>query len=238
MPHRLLARLRHAAAFVRSFFRQQVLARSQWGAHPAVRVVMRNGRKRLDGPTVNYSFGPLHAIFAEALQCTDVGRRAPRSVLLLGLGAGSVVALLRRTHGIEAPIVAVEVDAEVVRLATEHFGLRRWRDLEIVVGDAAAFVAADRRTFDLVVVDAFADAMVPAALREQSFLTALRERVAPGGLLLFNMITATLAAAAYRPPFERTLRSLFPSTTALPIRSNVVFAAERAPGDAPARADR
>jgi spermidine synthase len=217
--------LRRALTFVRSWFGPQVLERSRPGALLPVRVVLRNGQKRLDGPTVNYSFGTLHEIFAEALRHIDLRHRAPRSVLLLGLGAGSVVALLRREHGIAAPIVAVEIDAEVVRLATAHFGLRRWPDLEIVVGDALAFVATDRREFDLVVVDVFADATVPAPFRQRPFLVALRERLAPGGQLLVNLIAATPAGEANVAAFEPEFEAVFPAQRSMAIRTNVVFVA-------------
>ena len=222
----LRQRLRSALPFLRSYLSQQVLDRSRPGVHPPVRVVMRNGRKRLDGPTVNYSFGTLHEIFAEALRHVDLRAAAPRSVLLLGLGAGSVVTLLRREHRIQAPIVAVEVDAEVVRLGAEHFGLSRWLNLEVVVGDALEFVTTDRRQFDLVLVDVFVDASVPAPFRQRSFLAALRERLSPGGLLLHNLI-ADAAHQEDLTDFERQIATVFPDARSMAIRSNVVFVAHK-----------
>lgn len=225
--------LRRALAFGRSWFGPQELDRSRSGAPGPVRVVLRNGRKRLDGPTVNYSFGTLHTILAAALRHAGLRRRPPRSVLLLGLGAGSVVALLRREFGIAAPIVGVEFDPEVVRLATEHFGLRRWCDLEVVVGDAQVFVATDRRQFDLVVVDVFVDATVPAPFRQRPFLAAVRERLAPGGHLLFNLIAATAAAQANLATFEPEIEAVFPGTRSMAIRSNVVFLASKPPAASP-----
>jgi spermidine synthase len=227
MLSRLPQLLRRCVTVMRSYFQPQILARSR-GQHVPVRVVMLNGRKRLDGPTVNYSYGTLHTVFAEALQRVDIGRRAPRSVLVLGLGAGSVVALLRLEHGIRAPIVGVEHDAEVIRLATDHFGLRAWSDLEIVVADAIEFAMADRRRFDLVVVDLFIDAMVPPRCRERPFIEAIGERLAPGGLLLFNVIAHTAAGQAGVDAIGHALRSVLAEPTTMSIRSNVVFAVERA----------
>jgi len=221
----LVSRLQWALAFVRSFVHKQVLEQSRSGERMPVRVVRKNGRLRLDGVSVNYSFGTLHAIFAEALRRVGIRARAPRSVLLLGLGAGSVVALLRRTHAIEAPIVAVECDAEVLRLAEQYFGLARWRALEVVMKDALEFVRDDPRTFDLVVVDLFVDARVPRPCREAPFLRALRQRLANGGLLLFNTIPNPDDGAG-EAAFADNLRAVFPRCTAMPIRSNLVFAAD------------
>ena len=221
-----MTRLGDVAAWLHSFVGTHVLARSRGEGMP-VRVVMRNGRKRLDAPTVNYSFGTLHAIFAAALQRIDVRRRAPRSVLLLGLGGGSVIELLRGRHRVAAPIVAVEVDPEVVRLATEHFGLGRWCDLEVIVADALDFVATDQRAFDLVVVDVFVDEVVPAPFRETRFLAAARERMTADGMLLYNLITDSAGGRAAVGPLIDALRAVFPRVQPMPIHSNVVFAAAK-----------
>jgi spermidine synthase len=215
--------LRHA----RSFLHEVELARSRSPDLPVVRVVLRRGRRRLDAPTVNYSFGTLHTILDAALQQVDVRRRAPRRVLVLGLGAGSIVHLLRRRHGVDAPIVAVECDSEVLRLAREHFALADWPDLHVVRGDAAAFVHRDTNLHDLVVVDVFVDAAVPASVRAPAFLAALRERLAPGGLLLFNATTEASADDPATNTLERDLRRVLPTVRALMVQSNVVFVAER-----------
>jgi spermidine synthase len=214
--------------FVRSFFQKVELGRSRSPELPVVRAVLWRGRLRLDAPSVNYSFGTLHTVLAAALQQVDVRARAPRHVLALGLGAGSIVHLLRRTHGIVAPITAVEIDPEVVRLARDHFDLDRWYDLEVVVDDAVAFVARDARRFDLVVVDAFIDSKVPAPLRAEPFLHAVHDRVAPGGLLLFNVVADPRVADAGADHLESALRAVFPLVRALTVRDNVVFVAEQA----------
>ncbi|MBL8756120.1 MAG: fused MFS/spermidine synthase [Planctomycetes bacterium] len=213
---------------LRSLFQKVELGRSRSPDLPVVRAMLWRGKLRLDAPSVNYSFGTLHTVLAAALQQVDVRRRAPRSVLVLGLGAGSIVHLLRRTHGITAPIVAVELDPEVVRLARTHFGLDRWNDLDVVVDDAARFVVRDARRFDLVVVDVFQDAKVPAPLRTAPFVQALHERTAPGGLLLFNVVADPRVVDAEVDTLEATLRAVFPDVRALTVARNVVFVGERA----------
>jgi len=232
MLARLLQRLSRTSMHVRSCFRKQTLEQGRSALHPHLAVVVLNGRMRLDGPTVNYSFGTLHRILAAALEKVDIGSRAPRSVLVLGLGAGSVVELLRRVHHARAPIVGVEVDGEVLRLGREHFGLARWAGLEIVQADAQAFLAADARRFEFVLVDLFVDAVVPAPFRGRPFLQLLARRLAPGGLLLFNMIADAPGRRDEAARLESELRGLFGSVEALPIHSNVVFAARDGLGGA------
>src|SRR5688572_11039235 len=168
MNVRVVALLGAATAWLRSFAAPQTIDRARGDGAP-VRVVVHRGRKRLDGATVNHSFGTLHTILGEALQLAGIAARPVRSVLALGLGAGSLVHLLRRDHRIDAPIVGVEVDGEVLRLARAHFRLDAWLALDVVHADATAFVAANRRTFDLVVVDLFVDAVVPPECRGAPF---------------------------------------------------------------------
>lgn len=213
---------------LRSWFERIELDRSRTTELPVVRAVLWRGRLRLDAPSVNYSYGSLHTILAAALREIDITAIAPRSVLVLGLGAGSAVHLLRRTHRIHAPIVAVELDPEVVRLARQHFGLDRWRDLEIVVGDAAQFVERDPRRFDLVIVDVFVDASVPAPLRAPRFLQAVQQRLQPGALLLFNVVANRVDAAREVDALETALREVLPDVRSLAVRDNVVFVARRA----------
>jgi spermidine synthase len=213
---------------VRSYVQPIELARTRSPDLPVVRVVLRRGRKRLDAPTVNYSFGSLHTILDAALREVAVRRRAPASVLVLGLGAGSIVHLLRRRHGVGAPIVGVEADAGVLALAREHFALDAWPDLRVVHADAAEFVPRDTARHDLVVADVFVDAQVPAALRTPDFLAALRDRLAPGGLLLFNATTNATADADSLEALERDLRRVCDHVRSLAVQSNVVFVAERA----------
>ncbi len=76
-----------------------------------------------------------------------------RRVLLLGLAAGSVARALRALDP-AAWIVGVENDREVLRVARRHFGLDTLR-VEVVAGDALAYLRRTRRRFDLIVEDLF-----------------------------------------------------------------------------------
>lgn len=188
---------------------------------------MVKGKKVLDGAFVNYSFGGLHEVFAEAFQRLDVGRHETKSVLLIGLGAGSVVHLLRRDFGVRAPITAIEIDPVVVDVAREHFGLGRWSNLEVIVADAAEWVASSSRRFDLVVIDAFYEAKVPAQLRSAAFARHLRERVAPGGWLIFNQVSNRPAARTEALACAETFRAVLGTVNVLQVRGNCLLHWER-----------
>jgi spermidine synthase len=134
---------------------------------------------------------------------------------------------LRRDLGVRAPITAIEIDPVMVEVAREHFGLDRWRNLEVIVADASAWVAQSTRRFDLVVIDAFYEAQVPAALRTARFAAQLRERIAPGGMLLFNQVSNRPAARTDTLACAEVFQDVLGSVRLLPVRGNTLLHWER-----------
>jgi spermidine synthase len=112
-----------------------------------------------------------------------------RSLLLLGLGGGSV-ARIARAIAPAAHIVGVELDPEVVAVAREHFDIDAL-DIELVVGDALDFLRHEQRRFDAVLEDVFIghgdDVHKPAWIPEPGHSLAAA-RLQPGGLLVSNTL--------------------------------------------------
>ena len=128
-------------------------------------------------------------------------RNRPRRVLLLGLAAGSVARALRVLDP-EVEIVGVELNAEVLRLARRHFDLDRLR-IELVVGDALAYLRRERRRFDLIVEDLFVGpsrtVRKPEWVAEDGY-RLIRRHLRPGGYVVSNTIHETPAVVrAVRP---------------------------------------
>jgi spermidine synthase len=210
-----------------SFVARQPVVRRSSAHHPHLEVAVVQGRKVLDGAMVNYSFGGLHEVFREAFTQVDVGKRDIKGVLLIGLGAGSVIHLLRRDFEVRAPITAIEIDPVMVEVAREHFGLDHWRNLEVIVADASEWVGQTTRRFDLVVIDAFYEAQVPAALRTSQFARQLRERIAPGGWLLFNQVSNRPDAKRDVEACAEVFRKVLGPVRLLPVRGNTLLHWER-----------
>jgi spermidine synthase len=120
----------------------------------------------------------------------------PRRVLLLGLAAGSVARALRALDP-SAEIVGVELDAEVLRLARRHFGLDGL-GVELVVGDALAYLRRERRRFDLIVEDLFIgpsrSVRKPDWVADEGY-RLIRRLLRPGGYVAANTIHETPAVA-------------------------------------------
>jgi spermidine synthase len=78
------------------------------------KVSMLNGRKVLDSKNANYSFGAAQGVWNKTLN--KVPLEKVKSVLVFGLGGGSVLDILRNDFAYEGKITAVEIDPVVVNL--------------------------------------------------------------------------------------------------------------------------
>jgi spermidine synthase len=109
---------------------------------------------------------------------------APRTALLLGLGAGTLAHLLaRRFPGIR--IVGVDIDSRLIEFARRHFDLDL-PNLEIVIGDAFAYAAGCRSQFDYVAVDLFCGHAFQRGALARPFLRQLKALAGPTGEIAVN----------------------------------------------------
>jgi predicted O-methyltransferase YrrM len=114
----------------------------------------------------------------------------PRSVLVLGLGGGTVTRQLRALLP-DVRLVGVEIDEGVIELARRHLHLDA-SAVEVHVADAYEFLAGTTERFDAVIDDLFltgTDDVVRARVPEGDTLALVRARVANGGIVVANVIT-------------------------------------------------
>lgn len=116
----------------------------------------------------------------------------PLDALHLGAGACALPRWLDAVRPGSRQL-AVDVDAELVRLVREWFPLPRAPRLRLRVQDARAAVASlPDAAFDVVVRDVFAGASTPAELTTVEFVTDVTRILRPGGVYVVN--------CADRPP--------------------------------------
>lgn len=210
-----------------SYVRPRVLEEFATPHNPRLAVVEAGGVRRLDGLTVNYSHGSLHVVLREAFETLALRDRQLASALLLGFGGGSAVRLLRDEHGLDPAITAVEIDPEVITLARRWFGFASDPRLALVEADAAEFVNSSRVEHDFVLVDAFVDERVPEALCTRAFLRAAGDRVAPGGVLVFNTLADTLRRVLESEAIEAAARAELGGVTRIDVMQNRLVVWER-----------
>jgi spermidine synthase len=150
----------------------------------------------------------------DVIECVaPAGRRV--DTVHLGGGALTLARYVMATRPQSTQIV-FEIDAALVDLVRLRLPWRRSRRLRVRIGDASEGLAAIRdASCDLVVRDAFRDAVVPASLCTVECATRVRECLRPGGVYVMNV--------ADRAPFATTGVEL---ATVLEAFSNVAVISE------------
>jgi spermidine synthase len=118
------------------------------------------------------------------------GDGPPQSVLLLGLGGGTVTRQLRALLP-AARVVGVEIDDGIVGIARRHMELDA-QGVEVHIEDAYAYLARTDEKFDAIVDDLFLTGptdVVRTRTPSGKTLSLLKKRLAPGGVLVANLIT-------------------------------------------------
>jgi len=151
------------------------------------------GKKVLDCKHTNYSFGGLQKVLKRALELLPFNPDT-KKILILGLGAGSVVATIRKQHSKTAHVTGVEIDATILQIAREEFGIVENSLTKLVQEDAIVFMANNADRYDLIIIDLFIVDTIPEAALEAPFLKQLVTAMEPGGYVVFNTIPETMSS--------------------------------------------
>ncbi len=139
----------------------------------------------------------------------------PRDVLIIGLGSGVTLASAL-VHPIRRADV-VEISPEVVE-ASRYFAAENRGALDdprsrLIVGDGRSHVQLSSRTYDVIITEPSNPWMAGvASLFTREFFTALRGRLAPGGIVCQWTHTYEIADADLRS-LVATFLSVFPEAT-------------------------
>ncbi len=136
-------------------------------------------------------------------------RPAPRSVLLVGLGGGSLAKFLLH-HYPDCSLDAVEPRDDVVQVAHQHFALPVDPRLRVHLCDGISFAIQASPTlsdYDLVLIDAYDPGGMAPFVADAEFLSALGTRMSEEGVLAVNL--SRPQRILYRESL-RSLRRVFP----------------------------
>lgn len=144
-----------------------------------------NGRKLLNSKSANYSYGALQQVLEIGL--SEIELKDVNSILLLGLGGGSVIASLRKKFNFTGKIVAVEIDPKIIDIAEKEFSISNSDDLAIENADAFDFVKNCDNQYDLIIVDLFIDNKVPEQFYTEEFCDSLLRVAKEKSSIIFNL---------------------------------------------------
>lgn len=153
-------------------------------------ITWNNGQLVLDTENTNYSFGNLEKILRKGLKYVGFSKiRNMGNALILGLGGGSIIHLLRKEIQFKGHITSIELDPAIIFVANKYFDLGELsKNHTIIQMDAFEYVLTTEDTFDLIVIDIFQDAEMPAFLFEKYFIDKLKPLLNLNGFIIFNTI--------------------------------------------------
>ncbi|HEY5934784.1 MAG TPA: hypothetical protein VIU61_09120 [Kofleriaceae bacterium] len=168
-----------------------VLARAT-GTQGVIEVIERDGvRQLVIGGVVHAAVAAGGAANDPLVEIVRRVRPGAKSALVIGLGSGRTATQLAAA-GLD--VLAVELEAEVVRLAREYFDFRGKAE----VADGLAFLARDQRKWDVVVIDALSATGLPGPFLEEAAVESVRRRLTDTtGVLAVRMVEKPGSNAAH-----------------------------------------
>jgi len=166
-----------------------------------------------DRIVMNYPQLMLSALFVDP---------SPRSVLIVGLGGGTIPRTLERMLP-QAQIDVVEIDPAVINVARDYFAFRQSERVRVFEADGRVFVKRalrENRRYDLIMLDAFDHEYIPEHLLTQEFLREVRALLADDGVLAAN----TFSSSRLYDHESTTYASVFPGFFNLKRENRVILA--------------
>ncbi len=107
-----------------------------------------------------------------------------KDILILGMGTGTYAKQCRRYVG-DVNVSGVEIDGKITSLAYSYFNLPK--DIPVTEFDGRAYLAADDKKYDVIMVDAYRDISIPFQMSSVEFFTSVKEHLNDNGVLVVNM---------------------------------------------------
>ncbi|MDQ2640860.1 MAG: fused MFS/spermidine synthase [Pseudomonadota bacterium] len=188
-PHALAQKLVHSE---RSLYREVLVYEDSDERCMCFTRMCRIGRqsclnlKRPREFALNYT----HMVMGGLLFTTNT---APKSVLVVGLGGGTIPTALREVLP-DATIDAVEIDPAVTKVARRYFGFKDDNKLKVHEMDGRVYVKRairEGRKYDAILLDAFDHEYIPEHLLTREFLQEVKSLLSPGGVLVGNTFSSS-----------------------------------------------
>lgn len=155
-----------------------------------------NGKKILDTPRSNYSYGALQKVLHKGLAklpfTSDI-----RSILVLGLGGGSIVQTIREDFNSSAFMELVDMDPEIITIAKNEFAIEQFGNINVVHSDASTYIKNTTQAFDLIIVDLFIIDAIPEVFTQPEFIDDAVNHLTPNGKLIYNTMRKTLPVEVF-----------------------------------------
>lgn len=187
------------------------------------------GQQKLYVQGVLQSGGIIKDLWKKALRQVGSEETGVGRVLVLGLGGGTVVQIIRQ-YWPAAKIMGVEIDPEIIKIGRRFFDLDKAKGLKIINADAFRWLRRNNLNdiyhlsggADLILVDLYLGSRFPKKAESSEFFKYLKKLLAPNGMVIFNRLRQR---GEKFPQFEKKIRKHFSLKEKIKLSSNLFFIA-------------
>ncbi len=148
-----------------------------------------------------------------------------KSALFLGVGGGTSILQFREFFDMEK-IVGVDIDAEMLDIAREYFGVQEDEVVKLAAEDGRMYLRGHPdEIYDFALIDAYGDgSSLPFYMVTQEFFREVRNHLSDNGVLMLNVVSVDQRKDLV-DPIMKTLSTIYPSVFAIQLKNNHVVIA-------------
>lgn len=210
-----------------SYVKEIEIDSSQSVYNDELTVSLVKGEYQLSTAEAIYSYGSKYDNYYTAFKKIHLDNFG-NEILLLGLGLGSIPYMLEKSFNYSFNYTAVEIDEEIIRLASKYVLNELKSEIITQQADAINYVALNEVKFDMIAMDVFVSDYIPAVFETKDFLQQLKETLAEGGVVLLNRLyyfeNDKRKTEKY---FENIFLNVFPQGEKLDISGNWILVSDR-----------
>lgn len=106
------------------------------------------------------------------------------NMLILGMGTGTYATQCKKYFG-DMQMEGVEIDKKITDLSRKYFSLPD--DVKVTTYDGRAYLQAEDKKYDVIMVDAYQDITIPFQMSSEEFFSMVKEHLTDGGVMVVNM---------------------------------------------------
>lgn len=191
-------------------------------------VCLTQGRLQLCTENAIYSFADKYDNFYNIFKQINWDYNF-EEILILGFGLGSIPYMLENNFKKRMNYTGIEIDAEVIDLASKYVVQYLQSPISLVQADAAVFTELTNETYDMICVDVFIDDMIPPKFRTEEFLSLLQTRLNKNGVILYNMLALhEQDKKASQLFFNKHFSRVYPNSALVDVGTNYILVNDRA----------
>tara|TARA_Y100000590_G_C15530260_1_gene942875 strand:+ start:127 stop:1014 length:888 start_codon:yes stop_codon:yes gene_type:complete len=148
--------------------------------------------------------------FLLAPQFRAINNGSVNTMLMIGLGAGTVPKLYTQTYGEEVAIDGVEIDPGIIDVGHKFFDMNE-PNLKAFAEDGRLFVRKVDTKYDVIGVDAYRPPYIPFQLTTVEFFKELSDQMSADGVVALNAGGGPNRDFRLVTALSQTMRAVFPS---------------------------